>query len=82
MCIGTSAAPTYFSPHYFVTKDADGSMHRFDLIDGGVAANNPVSETIFFFVLCAIVQLVDYSIQTCLKALINIIYFCFETANN
>ncbi|GJW94209.1 SGNH hydrolase-type esterase domain-containing protein [Tanacetum coccineum] len=37
----TSAAPTYFSPHYFVTKDADASRHRFDLINGGVAANNP-----------------------------------------
>ncbi|PWA67840.1 patatin-like protein [Artemisia annua] len=81
VCIGTSAAPTYFSPHYFVTKDADGSMHRFDLIDGGVAANNPVSETIF----CSLrnsATIVDYSIQTCLKALINIIYLCFETANN
>ncbi|PWA67796.1 patatin-like protein [Artemisia annua] len=46
VCIGTSAAPTYFSPHYFVTKDVDGSMHRFDLIDGGVAANNPTQVAI------------------------------------
>ncbi|GKA04239.1 patatin-like protein [Tanacetum coccineum] len=42
VCIGTSAAPTYFSPHNFVTKYADGSRHIFDLTDGGVAANNPV----------------------------------------
>ncbi|GJX92169.1 patatin-like protein [Tanacetum coccineum] len=40
----TSAAPTYFSSHYFVTKDVDASRHRFDLINGGVAANNPFSD--------------------------------------
>ncbi|KAM7507064.1 hypothetical protein LguiA_017517 [Lonicera macranthoides] len=27
--------------HYFETKDANGNMRSFDLIDGGVAANNP-----------------------------------------
>ncbi|KAL4582367.1 hypothetical protein LXL04_006914 [Taraxacum kok-saghyz] len=41
VCISTSAAPTYFPPHYFDTTDADGSKRTFDLIDGGVAANNP-----------------------------------------
>lgn len=41
VCIGTSAAPTYFPTHYFETKDSDGSVRQFNLTDGGVAANNP-----------------------------------------
>ena len=43
ICIGTSAAPTFLPAHYFETKDAKGNTRSFDLIDGGVAANNPVS---------------------------------------
>lgn len=42
VCISTSAAPTFLPAHYFETKDANGKTHKFDLIDGGVAANNPV----------------------------------------
>ncbi|GMY11724.1 patatin-like protein 2 isoform X2 [Fagus crenata] len=41
ICIGTSAAPTFLPAHYFETKDAKGNTRSFDLIDGGVAANNP-----------------------------------------
>ncbi|KAG6729298.1 hypothetical protein I3842_01G020600 [Carya illinoinensis] len=41
VCIGTSAAPTFFPAHYFETKDAEGNSRSFNLIDGGVAANNP-----------------------------------------
>ncbi|XP_030924116.1 patatin-like protein 2 [Quercus lobata] len=41
ICIGTTAAPTYLPAHYFETKDAKGSTKSYDLIDGGVAANNP-----------------------------------------
>ncbi|KAF6143833.1 hypothetical protein GIB67_033687 [Kingdonia uniflora] len=41
ICIGTSAAPTYLPAHYFETKDSKGNIRTFDLIDGGVAANNP-----------------------------------------
>ncbi|KAG6421624.1 hypothetical protein SASPL_118181 [Salvia splendens] len=41
VCLGTSAAPTYLPPHYFEIKDAGGQIHTFDLVDGGVAANNP-----------------------------------------
>ncbi|KAJ0025136.1 hypothetical protein Pint_08815 [Pistacia integerrima] len=41
ICIGTSAAPTYLPAHYFETKDSTGKVREFDLIDGGVAANNP-----------------------------------------
>lgn len=43
ICIGTTAAPTYLPAHYFETKDAKGNVRDFHLIDGGVAANNPVS---------------------------------------
>ncbi|XP_010269013.1 PREDICTED: patatin-like protein 2 [Nelumbo nucifera] len=41
VCIGTSAAPTYLPAHYFETKDEEGKVREFNLIDGGVAANNP-----------------------------------------
>ncbi|KAI3972644.1 hypothetical protein MKX01_019302 [Papaver californicum] len=41
VCISTSAAPTYFPAHYFETKDSNGNIRSFNLIDGGVAANNP-----------------------------------------
>ncbi|KAD4888130.1 hypothetical protein R6Q59_034789 [Mikania micrantha] len=36
ICIGTSAAPTYLPAHYFQNGDRE-----FNLIDGGIAANNP-----------------------------------------
>ena len=42
ICIATSAAPTYLPAHYFETKDDKGKvLRKFDLVDGGVAANNP-----------------------------------------
>ncbi|KAF8391000.1 hypothetical protein HHK36_023300 [Tetracentron sinense] len=41
ICISTSAAPTYLPAHYFETKDSQGYTRSFNLIDGGVAANNP-----------------------------------------
>ncbi|KAI4316724.1 hypothetical protein L6164_024676 [Bauhinia variegata] len=42
ICIATSAAPTYLPAHYFEAKDSEGEVTReFNLIDGGVAANNP-----------------------------------------
>uniref|UniRef100_A0A7N2LZJ8 Patatin n=1 Tax=Quercus lobata TaxID=97700 RepID=A0A7N2LZJ8_QUELO len=42
ICIGTSAAPTYFPAHYFSNQDRHGSVRDFNLVDGGVAANNPI----------------------------------------
>lgn len=42
VCIGTSSAPTYLPAHYFKTKDSGGNDREFHLVDGGVAANNPV----------------------------------------
>ncbi|GFP83560.1 patatin-like protein 2 [Phtheirospermum japonicum] len=41
ICISTSAAPTFLPGHDFVTKDENGNVREFNLIDGGVAANNP-----------------------------------------
>ncbi|PKA59502.1 Patatin group A-3 [Apostasia shenzhenica] len=41
ICIGTSAAPTYLPAHHFETKDSQGNTRSFDLVDGGLAANNP-----------------------------------------
>lgn len=37
ICLATSAAPTYLPAHYFQNGDRE-----FNLIDGGIAANNPV----------------------------------------
>ncbi|KAJ6794069.1 patatin-like protein 2 [Iris pallida] len=41
VCISTSAAPTYLPGHYFETKDSEGITRSFNLVDGGVTANNP-----------------------------------------
>ncbi|KAL7615813.1 hypothetical protein Lser_V15G03948 [Lactuca serriola] len=42
ICIGTSAAPTYLPCHTFRNEDSEGNLiGEFDLIDGGVTANNP-----------------------------------------
>ncbi|XP_031125652.1 patatin-like protein 2 [Ipomoea triloba] len=45
VCIGTSAAPTYLPAHYFKIEDPkQGTNHpprEYNIIDGGVAANNP-----------------------------------------
>ncbi|KAL8535805.1 hypothetical protein ACS0TY_011444 [Phlomoides rotata] len=42
ICISTSAAPTFLPGHEFFTKDEIWNIQReYNLIDGGVAANNP-----------------------------------------
>ncbi|XP_059639681.1 patatin-like protein 1 [Cornus florida] len=41
ICIGTSAAPTYLPAYSFENHDQQGNVKEFNLIDGGVAANNP-----------------------------------------
>ncbi|RCV14010.1 hypothetical protein SEVIR_2G403800v4 [Setaria viridis] len=47
VCISTSAAPTYLPAHFFQTRDeATGKTRDFNLIDGGVSANNPTLLTI------------------------------------
>jgi len=45
ICISTSAAPTYLPAHSFETETNKGAF-KFELIDGGVAANNPVLYTL------------------------------------
>ncbi|RYQ80584.1 hypothetical protein Ahy_Scaffold1g106898 isoform B [Arachis hypogaea] len=43
ICIATTAAPTLLPAYYFTKKDEHGNIIKeFNLIDGGVAANNPV----------------------------------------
>jgi patatin-like phospholipase/acyl hydrolase len=42
ICIGTSAAPTYLPAYHFKNQDNEENVREFNLIDGGVAANNPV----------------------------------------
>jgi len=54
ICISTSAAPTYLPAHNFTNKDNEaGKEEEFNLIDGGVCANNPVRSNnqiiIFYF---------------------------------
>ncbi|KAL2641629.1 hypothetical protein R1flu_009216 [Riccia fluitans] len=49
VCLGTSAAPTYLPAHHFVVPDKDsgpGKTHEYNLIDGGIAANNPTQVAI------------------------------------
>ncbi|GAB2267375.1 Proteolipid protein 2 [Dionaea muscipula] len=41
ICLGTSAAPTYLPAHHFSLEDEVGAVKDFNLVDGGVAANNP-----------------------------------------
>ncbi|KAK1288175.1 hypothetical protein QJS10_CPB19g01590 [Acorus calamus] len=43
VCISTSAAPTYLPAHHFDVKDEQGFVKSYNLIDGGLAANNPTS---------------------------------------
>lgn len=47
ICISTSAAPTFLPGHHFTTKDENGLIREYNLIDGGVAANNPVIFSIY-----------------------------------
>ena len=42
ICMGTSAFPTFLPPYYFETNDPKMGVREFNLIDGGVAADNPV----------------------------------------
>ncbi|KAH0933312.1 hypothetical protein HID58_010429 [Brassica napus] len=46
--ISTSAAPTYLPAHFFKTHDSAGNVKEYNLIDGGVAANNPMVYHDFF----------------------------------
>lgn len=41
VCRATTAAPTYFPPYYFTSTSEDGEKWEFNMVDGGVSANNP-----------------------------------------
>lgn len=44
VCLATSAAPTFLPPHFFETKDdVTNATRTYDVIDGAIAVNNPVS---------------------------------------
>ncbi|KAH9316391.1 hypothetical protein KI387_025018, partial [Taxus chinensis] len=43
ICMGTTAAPTFFPPYHFETQGSSGIVRRFNLIDDGVLAQNPTS---------------------------------------
>lgn len=52
ICISTSAAPTFFPAHHFTNVDNSGQSWDFNLIDGGVAANNPViNRNIYIYIV-------------------------------
>ncbi|XP_010256337.1 PREDICTED: patatin-like protein 2 isoform X2 [Nelumbo nucifera] len=53
ICIATSAAPVFLPPHHFSVNDSEPNKDsekqgktEFHLVDGGVAANNPVMVTL------------------------------------
>ncbi|BFI36763.1 hypothetical protein MARPO_0106s0025 [Marchantia polymorpha] len=49
LCLATTAAPTFFPAHQFDVPDPDqgeGKTHQYNLIDGGVTANNPAEVAI------------------------------------
>uniref|UniRef100_A0A0D9X1K9 Patatin n=1 Tax=Leersia perrieri TaxID=77586 RepID=A0A0D9X1K9_9ORYZ len=45
VCVAASAAPTYFPPYEFTTEDDYGAKQEYNLVDGGVFANNPTMLT-------------------------------------
>ncbi|XP_078156597.1 uncharacterized protein LOC144552491 [Carex rostrata] len=60
VCISTSAAPTYLPAHYFKTKDRFGKSRSFNLVDGGVAANNPTLLAVNHVTKEIVIQRGDY----------------------
>lgn len=71
VCIATSSAPTYFPAYAFKTKDSEGHNREFHLVDGGIAANNPVrnnNNSIMFYIF-------NLMVAGRPKGLINIIFF-------
>lgn len=42
VCRATTAVPTFFAPYYFTSMTDDGVTREFNMVDGGVCANNPV----------------------------------------
>lgn len=72
ICIGTSAAPTYLPAHYFETQDSDGCVRPFNLIDGGIAANNPVHILELFVLINSLHEINDYQVLLLIHLLTDI----------
>jgi patatin-like phospholipase/acyl hydrolase len=68
ICISTSAAPTYLPAHFFRTEDCHGNIKEFNLIDGGVAANNPVR------CLCSCEQLITIEVHSVMLKMVWQVY--------
>jgi patatin-like phospholipase/acyl hydrolase len=52
VCQATAAAPTYLPPvHFKLTNSTTDASREFNLIDGGVAVNNPVTCGFWSFIL-------------------------------
>jgi len=64
VCIGSSAAPTYLPAHFFQTKDSSDNTKSFNLIDGGVAVNNPTLLALNQVTQRALVRFPDFLVPT------------------
>lgn len=42
VCRASTAAPTYLGPYYFSSMHDDGVIREFNMVDGGISANNPI----------------------------------------
>ena len=42
VCVAATAAPTFFPPCGFTIEDRHGTKKEYNLVDGGIFANNPV----------------------------------------
>ncbi|KAJ3704981.1 hypothetical protein LUZ61_008686 [Rhynchospora tenuis] len=60
VCISTSAAPTYLPAHHFTTNYGLGKSRSFNLVDGGVAANNPTLLAVNHVTKEIVIQRGDY----------------------
>ncbi|VFQ59160.1 unnamed protein product [Cuscuta campestris] len=58
VCISSSAAPIFFPPHSFKLQSSQG-IEEFNLVDGGVAANNPGTPRITDVFMGASDEMVD-----------------------
>lgn len=82
ICISTSSAPVYFPAHFFKTKDSHGNDREFNLIDGGIAANNPVSSINIYCIQLYFSHVTAETIGKHLKLTFTLLvqHFCFIKA--
>ncbi|CAH1449492.1 unnamed protein product [Lactuca virosa] len=84
ICIATSATPTYLPPYHFETIH-EGHKHEFNLVDGGVAVNNPtliaMGEIGWFFNANGSTPLLDISTQSSTDMVDNHLSVVFKALN-